>query len=120
MTISKDALRDAEALIKSLETPYLPQVLELLKREMEVRKKSDITDAKAKIAAIAASVGLSVEEILSTRSRAPAIPKVSAKPVSIKYRHPENAELTWTGRGRAPIWINDWKAQHGDLVGITV
>lgn len=22
-----------------------------------------------------------------------------------KYRHPENAELTWTGRGRAPAWL---------------
>jgi DNA-binding protein H-NS len=22
-----------------------------------------------------------------------------------KYRHPENAELTWTGHGRKPGWI---------------
>lgn len=22
-----------------------------------------------------------------------------------KYRHPENEELTWTGRGRAPAWF---------------
>lgn len=24
-----------------------------------------------------------------------------------KYRHPENPELTWAGRGRQPRWIKD-------------
>ncbi len=24
-----------------------------------------------------------------------------------KYRHPENASLTWTGRGRQPKWIKE-------------
>lgn len=26
-------------------------------------------------------------------------------PVAPKYRHPENPELTWTGRGRKPAWV---------------
>lgn len=25
--------------------------------------------------------------------------------VEAKYRHPENPKLTWTGRGRKPVWI---------------
>jgi DNA-binding protein H-NS len=29
------------------------------------------------------------------------------KPVEAKYRHPENAELTWTGRGRKPVWVQE-------------
>ena len=24
-----------------------------------------------------------------------------------KYRHPENPQLTWSGRGRQPAWIKD-------------
>jgi DNA-binding protein H-NS len=24
-----------------------------------------------------------------------------------KYRHPENLDLTWSGRGRRPTWIRD-------------
>lgn len=24
-----------------------------------------------------------------------------------KYKHPENPEVTWTGRGRQPAWIKD-------------
>jgi DNA-binding protein H-NS len=26
---------------------------------------------------------------------------------SAKYRHPENPDLTWSGRGRRPAWIRD-------------
>lgn len=37
---------------------------------------------------------------------------VSAKPARAgkaepKYRHPENPDLTWTGRGRKPGWISE-------------
>jgi DNA-binding protein H-NS len=24
-----------------------------------------------------------------------------------KYRHPENSEITWSGRGRQPGWFKD-------------
>lgn len=36
--------------------------------------------------------------------------KVGKKGASVsapKYRHPENPELTWAGRGRQPRWIKD-------------
>jgi DNA-binding protein H-NS len=29
----------------------------------------------------------------------------------VKYRHPENAELCWSGRGRKPKWVEAWLAQ---------
>ncbi len=29
----------------------------------------------------------------------------SAKAAGIKYRHPENRALVWTGRGRRPKWL---------------
>jgi len=32
---------------------------------------------------------------------------VAAKP---KYRHPENPEVTWTGKGRQPNWIKEAEA----------
>ena len=28
-----------------------------------------------------------------------------------KYRHPENAEITWTGRGRQPEWMKSALAE---------
>lgn len=33
-------------------------------------------------------------------------PKVR-RPAKPKYRHPNNPEQTWTGRGKHPIWVRD-------------
>ena len=63
----------------------------------EARKRKD---AISQAIAIAREAGFSsLEEMLSA---APA-----KKPVEPKYRHPENPELTWSGRGRKPRWIVD-------------
>ena len=32
-----------------------------------------------------------------------------------KYRHPENPEITWTGRGRKPQWIKDAESEGKDI-----
>ena len=31
--------------------------------------------------------------------------KPSRAPAAAKYRHPENPSLTWSGRGRKPLWF---------------
>lgn len=33
--------------------------------------------------------------------------KATRAPALAKYRHPENAALTWSGRGRKPQWFAD-------------
>ena len=33
----------------------------------------------------------------------------------IPYRHPDNADLCWTGRGRKPKWVENWITQGGTL-----
>lgn len=33
--------------------------------------------------------------------------KSKPEPKPAKYRHPENPEVTWSGRGRQPIWIKE-------------
>ncbi|POZ63718.1 H-NS histone family protein [Chromobacterium alticapitis] len=69
---------------------------EIKRREVEEKSK-----AKKQIIELARAYGLSVEEVLS---KAVAV----RKPVEAKYRHPENNELTWTGRGRKPAWVQSW------------
>lgn len=53
---------------------------------------------------IAASFGKTGSQTRKTSSEK--APKVSGtkKPVAPKYRHPDTA-ATWTGRGKAPLWI---------------
>lgn len=64
--------------------------------DFENRRKKDAI-AKATEIAKAAGFG-SLEEMIAAK---PAKPQ-QAEP---KYRHPENPELTWSGRGRKPGWI---------------
>lgn len=48
----------------------------------------------------AAELGLSLDEIIGTTKKSRAGSKVAAK-----YRNPENADQTWSGRGRQPLWV---------------
>lgn len=55
------------------------------------------------------------------RGRKPGSPnKLAGVKVPPKYRHPENADLEWTGRGRAPKWVEEWKANGGSLEGLLI
>ncbi|AZQ69704.1 H-NS histone family protein [Silicimonas algicola] len=65
----------------------------------------------------AKSFGFSLSELTKgSRSKAPATK--SALPP--KYRHPENPEVTWTGRGRRPGWISDGLASGRKLQDFAV
>lgn len=63
-------------------------------------------------------LGMSPEKALQTMlafdgDRTPR-PTRSAR-AAIKYRHPDNADLTWTGRGNQPRWVREWTAKHGNM-----
>jgi DNA-binding protein H-NS len=64
-------------------------------------------------AALAEATGCPVEQVLESlmpKTGRPArkLTVVEApKPERVKYRHPENAELTWSGRGKQPGWLRD-------------
>ena len=69
--------------------------------ESEAKAKND---AKAAIAAAAAEYGFSVAELFADGGKGKAKGRGSVTP---KYVHPENAALTWTGRGRKPLWLRE-------------
>lgn len=68
-------------------------------RDSEAKAKQD---AKAAIAAAAAEYGFSMNELFGADGKATGKGRGSIAP---KYRHPENPEMTWTGRGRKPKWL---------------
>jgi DNA-binding protein H-NS len=63
-----------------------------------------ISKAREQILHIAQSAGLSIDDILA--SKAPK--RVKSASVAVKYRNPDDASQTWTGRGRQPLWIKAW------------
>lgn len=72
----------------------------------EERRK---TDARAKVDELARELGFSLNELVEA---APSRKRTASEP---KYRHPENPEITWSGRGRKPAWIVDGLAAGKSL-----
>lgn len=86
--------------------------------EIENRQSAEKAKAQQEILSLASRYGI---EVKFAGAAAPAkAPKGKRSAVAAKYRHPDNSALTWTGRGRSPIWVADWKAKHGSLDGITI
>jgi DNA-binding protein H-NS len=56
-------------------------------------------EARAKLDAIAKELGYSLAELIGTEV------KPTRAAAAAKYRHPENTTLTWSGRGRKPLWF---------------
>ena len=95
------------------------------KVEAEIRRRSDTAkkDLLKRMQKLAAEQGMSLNEVLgqeasekpaaAPKKAAAAKPvKKAAKPVSVvKFRHPENPAIGWTGHGRKPQWVIDWLAQ---------
>lgn len=87
---------------------------ELVQLQKDVRKAiATYEDRRRKEALIemqevARRHGLELSDVVkSSKKGAP----VSAP----KYRHPENAELTWAGRGRQPRWVKEALEQGKSL-----
>ena len=57
-------------------------------------------EARAKVEALAKELGFSLAELIGTEGV-----KSTRAPVAAKYRHPENEGITWSGRGRKPLWF---------------
>ncbi len=63
------------------------------------RKIEEKAEIKRKLSDLATKNGFSLEELYG-KSR-------SKKPSEVKFRHPKDPSLTWTGRGRKPSWLNE-------------
>lgn len=86
----------------------LSDLQEQIKHEFKKRQKQEVVRAREQIIAIAQSVGVPLDELLgAVGSKAKT---KNRKPVAVRYRHPDNSSLQWTGRGRQPPWIKDWLA----------
>jgi DNA-binding protein H-NS len=73
-----------------------------LEAQIEAARKAEISDAVAKVKALVAEHGLSAKDIFGSAKRGA---KAGARgAVAPKYRDPASG-ATWTGRGKAPKWI---------------
>lgn len=81
-----------------------------VERELENRRRVDQRTARQEVRQIAERYGLSVAELVGG-SRRPAKTARSG----VIYRHPEDPNLSWAGRGRKPNWIKEWEEAGNSL-----
>lgn len=95
MNLEEMSLAELKALAKEIDKAI---------KSYEVRK---LNEARAALEEKARELGVSLEAIMGMSGGR------KKTFVAAKYRHPENAALTWTGRGRTPKWLLEHEAQGG-------
>lgn len=103
--------------LSKLSRTELSQLLAAIPAEIQKREKEEKAKALKELEAFAADRGFSLDELLSST---PVKAKKEKGTVAVKYRHPKQANLTWTGRGRQPKWIGEFLSQGGSLPELTV
>ena len=85
-------------------TTYAEYVEQIAKLQAlaESARQAEINDAIKKIKELMQAHGVTVADLSSARSAKPAKDKAT---VAAQFKNPETGE-TWTGRGRAPRWLD--------------
>ncbi len=81
----------------------LLQQQQALALEVEQARKREISDAVTQVRNLISEFGLSASDVFPS-GRKPSGPRAGGK-VAPKYRDPATGQ-TWTGRGKAPKWID--------------
>lgn len=101
MAINLDTLSHAElqALIVSAEA------------QMSSARKNHVQEVRAKMDALLHNARLTLDEVYPRRGGKGSTGAKSV--VAPKYRNPENAAQTWSGRGKRPLWFVDALKKRG-------
>ena len=95
--------------LSKLATEELRALLKRIPEEINRRARLEKSELLDDIAQMASQRGYSLKELIGKAPPSVRSKKArTRKPVAVKYRHPEHPELTWTGRGRKPLWVTKW------------
>jgi DNA-binding protein H-NS len=85
--------------LEAMSLKTLRQLQKDLVKDVSTHEDRHKAEARIKLEAIAKEMGYSLAELIGVEVKAIRAPAVA------KYRHPENASLTLSGRGRKPQWF---------------
>ena len=104
--IAKRRLELADINLKKLSLAELDRLAKRIAREIKSKEARNKKDARQALEKVAKEYGVSIEDIVSgakktKKTKGKAKPRAKAAP---KYRNPDDAAQTWSGRGRRPEW----------------
>ena len=102
--------------LSTLTVIQLRDLQQQIPAELKRREAQEKVNILNEVRAFAKARGYALEELVSKEAKV----KVASGKVKVKYRHPENASLEWTGRGRQPKWVAEWVAKGGQMEALTV
>ena len=120
--------------IKTASLPELRRIAAKIEKEIEKREQADKKGLLNKLKKLAEEQGFDFASLVGLESGAakPAVAKgkKAEKPAKaskkaavagkIKFRHPEDASIGWTGHGRKPGWVINWLADGKPLEELAV
>lgn len=103
--------------LSTLSVIQLRELQQQIPAELKRREAQEKVNVLNEVRAFAKARGYAIEDLLGKDAKVKA---VSGNKVKVKYRHPENSELEWTGRGRKPKWVDAWLVNGGSLDNLLV
>ena len=101
--------------ISNLSLAQLKELERLIPKEIRRREVEEKARVRKELEAFVQARGFSLDELVgSPAAEKPRVSRAGGK-VAPKYRHPQQRDLEWTGRGRQPKWVEAWLAQGGSL-----
>lgn len=115
--------------LKSYDLPQLEALAEQIKSEISKREREEdertrraIEDATAeaeRAAAERAAAEAAAKEAAAAAAHAARAAEAAAAQ-TVRYMHPSNRALTWSGVGPKPDWVNAWLVTGGTLYALEV
>jgi DNA-binding protein H-NS len=86
--LTKLSLEDLKALAQDVEV------------EIVGRREAERSRVLSQMRELAGSLGMSLEDVIRGE-------KGKSGTVAAKYRNPDHPDVTWSGRGKRPAWVNE-------------
>jgi len=88
--------------LKALSPKELQSLIANAEAQMHAAKTNQVQELRKKIDTLLGNAGLTLADVYPTRGGGKTGKRGVVAP---KYRNPEDASQTWTGRGKRPLWF---------------
>jgi DNA-binding protein H-NS len=103
--------------LSNLTVSELRDLQQQIPAEIKRREAQEKINILNEVRAFAKARGYAIEDLITKDAK---VKVPSSVKVKVKYRHPENPELEWTGRGRKPKWVEAWVASGSSIDNLLV